>query len=246
MTTRNIIACAGAALLLAAPFGAMANESDYTYLEARYLVSGDLETKLSDGTTTLSDNADYDGWNINMALGLTEHVFVRAAYSKLRDESRGDGETTLLSGGVGVRTAAGSEAQPADLFAVLSYESIESDSSQLSAEAKGFGITAGMRWAPFDSVEISPYVSYLNYGSLDELTVTSNNATTKVSTSDTDLDGFQYGVRAVFSINHSLAVTASYRTTKLDVSSSTGSADLDANDEISIGLRYYFATLATR
>lgn len=226
MKTR--IACLGAILLLAAPTIAIADAGAYTYLGGRYILAGDIETRESGSQ---AESTEYTGFTLTGSIGLTETLFITAEYSALEPEwNNGNGEIKLLSGGIGVRIPVGSPSNPADVFGVVSYESIDYTTPNSEAEANGYGLTAGIRWAAADHLELSPYITYLDYGEVEQ--------------TNTDLDGLQYGVKGVYSLSHAFAITASYRSTELDFSEPDSTTEVELGGEFSVGLRYYFATAA--
>ncbi|ROO29756.1 hypothetical protein SAOR_02725 [Salinisphaera orenii MK-B5] len=58
-------------------------------------------------------------------------------------------------------------------------------------------------------------------------------ATGSPASAEEDLDGLRYGLRGMLDVNHSLAATAAFERTELDIH------DIDANT-VRVGLRWYF------
>lgn len=237
-------------VLLVSPLSAMADASDYTYLQGDYIFTGEGEidgkskNTANGNTTNLDGEKDYDGWGLRGSIAITPDVFIKADYAeRTADDQIGDLE--FISGGLGMRAPVGSSDQPADLFAVVSYESIDFDpgdnsSPQLDGDAEGYGLTAGIRWAPASGTEISPHIGYVDYGDIGD---------TKIS-----LDGFRAGIDAIFSVNKHFAITTGYRLTKLDADGQASlngdtidvNGDLNLKNEFRIGARFYFATIASQ
>ncbi len=205
--------------LLASPLTALAAQSDYTYVDGDFVATGEAETRFGG----IQRDEDYDGYGFKGSIDLTPNLFIESAYDELEADNNG-GDLQLFSGGLGLRTAIGDNANPLDLYGVLSYESIEEDSGS-SFEADGFGVTGGLRWQAAPTLEINPYASYLDYGSVDN--------------SNADLDGMRFGVDGVLNLNETFALTAGYRTTKLDLEGPGGKANVDLENEIRVGGRIY-------
>lgn len=238
MKKYGLAALTGAAALL--PISAFAASPDYTYLKADYIVDGeqnlDLTASNNLGSFSGSDESDYDGLNLGGSIALTPNAFVLANYSDLDAD---DSDSELLSGGIGINGPLGAGDVTLDAYGTLTYESIESDIDGLNddIEADGFGVTGGLRWMATPMLEINPHVGYVDYGSIDGLS----------SGADADLDGWRFGVDGLYSVNEQFAITAAYRTTKLDIEGNVGNADLDGDldmeNEIRVGVRVYFAGL---
>ena len=205
------------------PFSALAESPDYTYLEADYIITGDAES------AGMED--DYDGFELGGSVALTPDFFLAADYSTLSlDESGSDEE--FLSLGAGINGPLTTGANAVDAYGMLTYENLDEEDS--SFEADGFGLTGGLRVMATPMFEINPYISYLDYGSVDGAPAGAN----------VEMDGWRFGINGLYSVNEQFAVTAGYRTTRLELSADGGgSADLDFESELRLGARFYFAGL---
>ncbi|MEQ8799769.1 MAG: outer membrane beta-barrel protein [Salinisphaeraceae bacterium] len=205
-------------VLLASPLTALAAQSDYAYVDGDFVATGEAEV----GAGGMSADEDYDGYGFKGSIDITPNLFIESSYDELDVDNNG-GELELFSGGLGLRAPIGDNANPLDIYGVATYESLEENDSGI--EADGFGVTGGLRWQAAPSLEINPYVSYLDYGSVDN--------------SNADLDGMRFGVDGVLNLNETFALTAGYRTTKLDLEGPGGKANVDLENEIRVGGRIY-------
>ncbi|MDT0619760.1 hypothetical protein RM531_14880 [Salinisphaera sp. P385] len=212
--------------LLASPLTVLAAQSDYTYIEGDFIATGEgeLEGNFNNTPIGVRGEEDYDGFGFKGSIDITPNLFIESAYDDIEVDD-GDSEFEFLSGGLGLRTAIGNNANPLDLYGVVTYESVDGRLLGADFEADGYGITGGLRWQASPQLEINPYISHLDYGEIDD--------------SDADLDGLRFGVDGVFNVNDVFALTAGYRMTKLEAEDSTGSIDLDLENEIRLGGRIY-------
>ncbi|MDT0634420.1 outer membrane beta-barrel protein [Spectribacter hydrogenooxidans] len=205
--------------LLASPLTALAVQSNYTYVEGDFVAHGEAETRFGG----FRSEEDYDGYGFKGSIDITPNLFIESSYDELDADNNG-GELELFSGGLGLRAPIGDNANPLDIYGVATYESLEENDGS-GIEADGFGVTGGLRWQATPTLEINPYASYLDYGEIDN--------------SNADLDGMRFGVDGVLNVNETFALTAGYRTTKLDIEGPGGDASLDLENEIRLGGRIY-------
>ncbi|MES1943183.1 porin family outer membrane protein [Salinisphaera sp. PC39] len=210
---KRIALVMGAAL--AWPLTANADIS-YNYVQADWIADGeiDLDTNVP-GLGNGSD--DYDGWSIEASGAVTDNLFLLGEYNDLSFDDAGDADLTTL--GVGLRAALNPANGAADVYGMLSYEEFDSD-------AEGFGLTGGFRWVPTAGVEINPSVAYVDYGEIDGTSL--------------DLDGWRYGIRGIFNVTDQVALNAEWRTHNLEADGGGVNADIDLENEIRLGARFYW------
>lgn len=203
-----------AALLVGAafvwPFAANADIS-YNYLQGDWIADGEIESG--------SAEDDYDGWSLEGSAALTPNVFLSGEYNDMSLDDGDDFETMTL--GVGLKGSLQPTQGNADVYGMISYEDLEN-----GIKADGYGLTAGARWVPTIGIEVNPSIAYVDYGEIDGTSV--------------DLDGWRYGVRGLFNLTDQLALNAEWRTNKLELEGGGSSADLDLENEIRIGARWYW------
>lgn len=229
MNKHGMALAAGLAALL--PASALAAADDYSYLRIDWIVEAEAKSDITaeNAGVTVSDDGDedYDGFDLGAALAITPNFFLKADYSEKEPETAG--ETTTLSGGIGLNGNLGSGDNPLSTYGTLTYESIEFDGGEF--EADGLGVTAGLRWMMTSAFELNPHASYYDYGSVDGLP---NGV-------DADMDGWGIGLDAAYSVTKAFDLIASYRTTQLDLEGSVGSTSLDGQidlqDEFRLGVR---------
>ena len=82
-------------------------------------------------------------------------------------------------------------------------------------------------------LENNPHAGYVNYGAPDVALRAGSDRLT--ASADEDLDGLRHGLRGMLDVSHSLAATAAFERTELDIHD----IDIDANT-VRVGLRWYF------
>lgn len=210
---------AGASLLFAVPFSAMADVTNYSYVQGLYVISGDVD--LTNGGTTHSD--DFDGFQIKGSLGFSDLFYGRVEFSQLSVGDLDQGDYQFFSAGMGLHHPLLDEDYGLNAFALVSYKSIRGD--EIDYDAAGYGIKGGIRWQPIEMVEITPFAQYFDFG--------------EVSRTGTSVDGSRFGVQALFSITKAFAITAVYQSTSLELTHVNSGSNIDFGDSISVGIRYY-------
>lgn len=199
----------GAGLLL--PLSALAGPS-YNYIQGDYIIDGDAEI-------SGAGSEGYDGWSAKFSGEVLPHLIVQGQHSEI-DIDNTDEEQDFNSIAVGGYLSAFSNNQSSvDVYGTVSYELLND-----AVDASGYGFTLGLRMLPIKYLEINPFVSYVDYGQIEN-----------TGGIDADLDGLRYGVELIGNINERLGITASYRQTQLEVS--PGNVDVEFNDEFLVGLR---------
>ena len=211
---RRINALAAAVALAAMPFAASAqNLISYDYLQLDIIVDGEIsESGFSE---------DVDGFAIEGSALLHPNVFVMGQSTQgYFDAGGGDGAIDQFSFGVGGRFGLIENASSAlDIYGVLSYENI----SLVGPSFSGFGIQAGLRWAPTDQFEVNASVSHVDYGKNGGL----------------EVDALRYQVRGLFHATENLSFSLDFRFEELEADLGGGSDDLDF-DQIRLGARWNF------
>ncbi|MES1943007.1 porin family outer membrane protein [Salinisphaera sp. PC39] len=180
---------------------------DYSYLQADWIADGEAETEL------VSGDHDYDGWAVEIAVALGDHLFFRSAYENLSVDDFGGART--LSTGLGMHYAIGNPDTGLDLYGLLTHENLETNGDS----GDGYGVTAGARWQIMPQWELNPSIGYVDYGDIDSL--------------NGDTSGMRYGIRSVYAVNDLLSVNLGYRMTELD----SDGQDIDLKNELRLGLR---------
>lgn len=206
----------GAGLFL--PLAAFAGPS-YNYIQGDYIIDGDAETQ----NTLSSDH--YDGWNAQFSGELLPHLIVQAQHAQL-DISNGVGDQDISSIAVGgYLSSATGNGGSIDAYGTISYELLND-----TVDASGYGVNIGLRLLPVKFIEVNPFVSYVDYGQLEN-----------IGGARADLDGIRYGVEFIGNITQCLGITASYRQTELNLDSPglVDNFDVELNDEFRVGIRLY-------
>ncbi len=210
-----ILGCFGA--------GAATAEASYTYLEAEYInVDTDVASRIDDVDTSARLDTDDDyGFRVAGAWEVYRNWHVFGEYSRAKNDISFSGTvlgTPLNSSGdfdvVRWRAGAG-YGYPVndvlDVYGRLSYDYIEFDSVDLSGVSQsldtddsGIGAELGLRFRPFEPLELFTYARYTDVG---DVNLGSNN-----SFDDDTLFGF--GAR--YSITDRIGVQAGYEIGKID------------------------------
>lgn len=138
---------AGAAVLFGVTLPSTAAPLDYNYLQASWLrVSPDD-----------SSREDADGYEARLSAPLEPGSFLRASYSRYKDDASG-AEVSALSAGLGMfsRVSAG-----ADIYGLVSYETLD---RKIVDKDTGYAIELGMRWGSSARLELDAGARYLNLG----------------------------------------------------------------------------------
>lgn len=218
---RSLSSLAGIALLPAVFGSAALHAADnisYSYLEAEY-VFGDE----ADADTPGVQDMDIDGVRFKGSAALTDNVFAWGSHAGLDLELPGAGESSIdvQSLGVGVNYALLSGPNQLDAWGGVSYERIDPAGSQ----ADGYGLSAGLRWKALQRLELNGLASYRDYDEFDGF----------LTAAGQDVDGWVYGVGAVYSLTPQLGLLANWERWELDAGSSDPEADL-----WSLGARWSF------
>ena len=133
------------------PVLASGQELSYDWIELQY-----VNTEIDTGAFEV----DGDGFAIGGSFALTDAFQVIASYSDVGFDL--DVDTTSFSVGAGYRYGVG---EATDLVASLSYVSGEVESNFGDADDDGFALTAGLRSAVHEQIEVEGGVAYVD---LDE------------------------------------------------------------------------------
>lgn len=196
---------------------------NYNYVQADWVDGGDVEGRY--GSTNVYE--DYDGWGLEGELALTPTYFLHGAYSDV-GKAFGD-DTTLASVGFGLKGPVYPNYGNMDVYGLVTYEDLESD----VGDTDGYGLTLGVRWLPGTpdlDLEIHPSVGYVSYG--------------EVENSDADVDGWRFGIRAIYPITSMIGVSAEWRAHRLENQPPGREFNLDL-DEFRLGVRVSFDPDAT-
>lgn len=203
--------------------GAAAAEVSYTYLEAEYVnIDTDISARIEDVDTDARLTTDNDGgFRVAGAWELYRNWHVFGDYSRGKNDV--DFSGTVLGASVRAsgdfdvvrwRLGAG-YAYPVnevfDVYGRLSYDYIEFDSFSLSGisqsfdtDDNGLGAEAGVRFNPFEPVELFAYGRYTAVGDVD---LDSDNQFD---------DDTLFGFGARYSITDRIGVQAGYEIGKID------------------------------
>ena len=185
-----------------------AGPNDYNYGEFKWIANGE-----ADGP---GGSTDYDGFGAEGMMAVGENMLIGGGVDIL-EADRGNLDPERYHAGFGLR-----HLQPMQggydlsMYGLVAYERLELGSD----DGNGLGIRTGLRFNLTPMLEINPHLSYADYG--DVL--------------GSDVDGWTYGVRGVYQVNHVFAVTLGIQESSLDVETS----DLDLEEEIALGARVYF------
>lgn len=213
---RALLSAAALALPLELALPAAADSDfNYNYLGGSYVFADELEF---DG---LTNKLDVDGVQFEASALLIDRLYVRLSGVALdvdrseADAFRANLNTLSLGAGYALPLLTGS--QSLDVTGELSYERFD-----LFDDANGWGATVGARWRPIDRFEFHGHAGWRDYGSL----------------LGDDLDGWAYGIGALFNVTEQLAVTADWKRQDLELDLSPN-ADLEL-DTFSVGVRWFF------
>lgn len=219
-------------VLVMAGFASAAQaELSYDYVQAAWIVDGDIDVGQR-GTTAFSE--DYDGFAVEGSALVGRNIFVTgqatfAEFNGAPSISRGiDTSLDQLSLGVGGRLPLVTGATALDVYGVASYERVD----LFGGAGDGWGATVGVRWQPMPRMEVNPSVGYVDYGEME----------IPLAPGGIEVDGWHYGIRAVYAVTEQFSAVLDYRSQKLDLDSTrfSGSVNVDLENEIRIGARLNF------
>lgn len=196
------------------PFAASAQSLiNYDYLQLDIIVDGEI----SEG----GFSEDVDGFALEGSALLHPNVFmVGQSTHGYFDDSGDDASLDQFSFGVGGRFGLIESATSAlDVYGVLSYENV----SLFGASFSGYGLEAGLRWAPTDQFEINASASHVDYG----------------KNVGVEIDALRYQVRGLFHATENLSFALDFRFEELEIDFGGGTDDLDF-DQIRLGARWNF------
>lgn len=233
---------------LAQPSVDVTANSRYSYAQAAYVPQQHFDTDAGNGVNA---NEEADGFAGSLSYHFVNqaYIFARGDFTDL-DSPRGadiDGDYNAFSAGLGLRGPLAdtrpdeSDYGKIDIYTEFSYEDLEVDGRlgidnstvKSNLDGNGYGATIGLRWLAAKSVELNPYVGYLNYGKPD-LTLRSEGESVRIS-ADEDMDGVRYGLRAVVDVTDHLSAIVGYERSDLEV----GGLDHESNT-LRMGVRWYF------
>ncbi|MBA3981126.1 MAG: hypothetical protein C0462_11050 [Alcanivorax sp.] len=216
---KKITGIAAAAALSALPWMASAQGLiSYDYAQLDIIVDGEVEF---DGAFS----EDLDGFALEVSALVHPNVFLmgQATQGEISDSGL-DFTAPQFSFGVGGRLGLmESSASALDAYGSLNYETLGIEGISFS----GWGLTAGLRWAPTAQFEINPSIAYVDYGSVDDFG-------SKIS-----IDGLRYQLRGLFHVNDQVAISLDFRFEKLEIDDGGASIDFDI-DQIRLGARWKF------
>ena len=136
-----------AAVLFAAPGIGAAEDFSYDYLNIGY------------GVIEFDDfDVDGDGIGIDGSLAIADNYHLFAMYEM--GDFDFDVESTAYNFGIGYNT---SVSEAVDLVARLSYEYVEVDAPLISSvDDNGFGLSAGLRFAATEKLELNGGLEYID------------------------------------------------------------------------------------
>ncbi|MGD8911724.1 MAG: hypothetical protein PVJ68_03135 [Candidatus Thiodiazotropha sp.] len=129
----------------------LATDLDYTYVEGRYILDGEIE-----------DVDDYDGFSFGGSFQFTDDIFAFASYTDAEyDDLDGDFNTFVIGGGYIYPIKANWDAN-----FTLAYATSEADiRGYEDYDENGYVISGGVRGLFKPEIELS---ANLNHGKLDE------------------------------------------------------------------------------
>ena len=238
----GLVPAAGLALPLAVFAGApTANQGiSYNYLEASYVFGNDID--IDDGDVGFdAPEIDIDGFFFKGSAEVSPGIFVYASNLTLDlriDETSGPGIKDFDLGvdnqslGVGYHMPLMPGPAPLDVYASLSYERLDT----VGQPANGYGITGGARWMPIQGLEINAFTGWRDFGDVGGLV--------DASGVDVDIDGWIFGVGAVYNVTPKLALTADWTRYALNAdidAGGGGDANIDFDVEaFMVGGRFYY------
>ena len=205
---------AAAIALAAMPFAASAQSLiSYDYLQLDIIVDGEV--------SEAGFSEDVDGFALEGSALLHPNIFMVGQSTQGTFEDSGDDASLdQFSFGVGGRFGLIESASSAlDVYGALNYENI----SLFGASFSGFGIDAGLRWAPMDQIEINASASHVDYGKNVGI----------------ELESLRYQLRGLYHATENLSFALDFRFEELEIDFGSGADDLDY-DQIRLGARWNF------
>lgn len=240
---------AGLALPLVASAGAPTADQgiSYDYLQAAYVFGNDIDIDDGDvsdlaGGPVDAPEIDIDGFFFKGSAEVSPGIFVYASNLTLDlriDETSGSGISDFDLGvdnqslGVGYHMPLMTGPAPLDVFASLSYERLDT----VGQPADGYGVTGGARWMPIQGLEINAFGGWRDFGDVGGLL-------DAIPGASVDIDGWTYGIGAVYSVTQKLALTADWTRYALNADTDLGGGtdgDIDLDVEaFMVGGRWYY------
>jgi opacity protein-like surface antigen len=179
-----------AALLVAAPFSAMAaSPGPVGNLDVYYI---DAEAEATSGG--LSGSVDGDGFGVRGAGKFNDQAFIFGEYQQNDYDDSDNLEIRQIRAGVGFLL---SSSEQADLYVKGSFLNFESETDTLgSGDDNGWAIHGGAAFKAAPGFTLFGEIGYLDVG---------------------DTDGPEYNIGAAFNVTDQLGLVANYRYTDLDV-----------------------------
>lgn len=238
----GLIPAAGLALPLAVSAGApTANQGiTYDYLEAAWVFGDDVEVDSSD--LGVDESFDADGFFFKGSAEVAPGVFIYA--SNLTLDMEIDNETSGAprdfdlgldnqSLGAGYHMPLMTGPAPLDIWAAASYERLDA----VGQPANGWGATGGVRWMPIQGLEINGFGGWRDFGEVGGILDAQPGT-------DVEIDGWVYGIGAVYSVTQNLALTGNWSRYDLEAEiDAGGGGDADADLEVDafmVGGRWYY------
>lgn len=237
----GLVPVAGLALPLAASAGAPTADQgiSYDYLEASWVFANDLEIDSSD--IGIDEDFDVDGFFFKGSAEVAPGVFIYASNLSLdmevdngfsgapRDFDLGIDNQSL---GAGYHMPLMTGPAPLDIWGSASYERLD----VVGQTANGYGITGGARWMPIQGLEINAFGGWRDFGEVRGILDASPGT-------DVEIDGWTYGLGAVYGVTQNLALTADWTRYDLEADLKSGGTNADADldlDAFMVGGRWYY------
>lgn len=225
----GFLPAAALALPLAAHAGAPTGDRgiSYNYLEGAWVFGDELDVEGAPGE-------DVNGSRFGASAALTPNVFVYGQSTFLNIEdflggSDDDVDLDTQSLGVGYTLPLMPGPAPLDVWGSLSYERLNGAGDT----ADGYGATLGTRWMPMQGLELNAFGGLRDYGDAEGFG--------DIFPTGGDLDGWAYGIGAVYNVTQQLALTADWQRHNLEADPSGGGSKFDVDlDTFSVGARWYY------
>jgi hypothetical protein len=236
-----IIPAASLALPLAVQAGAPTGDQgiSYDYLEAAWVFGDDLDVDGSD--LGVDERFDVDGFFFKGSAEVAPGVFIYASNLTLdmevdndfsgapRDFDLGLDNQSL---GAGYHMPLMTGPSPLDVWGAVSYERLDT----VGQPANGYGVSAGARWMPIQGLELNAFGGWRDFGEVGGILDASPGT-------DAEIDGWSYGVGALYHVTPKLAVTGNWTRYDLEADIDSGGSDAQADLEVDafmVGGRWYY------
>lgn len=200
--------------------GPVKSDFNYDYFQVGYIINSNLEDDSG-------DEVDGNGLDLEVTRSVGDNFFVRVA--SMTPDYRFNGLDQTF--GDWSQVAAGAylpllhtrqHGYPLDVWAQVSYDRI----GLQGLATTGYGLAAGLRFAPFKRLELNGAVRYAD---------TSGD----LGGSDIDLSPLIFSLDAVYHLSPRIAMTATYRGGEFEVDAGTPQSDAELS-QFSLGLRYFY------